>query len=150
MFIDEYINYAKPLTDAPEDFHFMAAESLLSITVGRRAYIRFSYGKCYLNTYLMVVAPPSARKSTEFGIMKPVLDAIMKNDAMLPLKTTPEQLLNMMSRNSQRLYTSDEYSIFLADAKKKYNDGIISDIVKLYDSPDTYVIVWEHHLYTHL
>lgn len=140
MFIDDYVNYAKPLTDAPEEFHFLAAQSLLSVAVGRRPYINFSSGITYLNTFLIAVAPPSTRKTTEYKIMRPILEAIGKSDTILPLKSTPEKLLNMLAIDSQRLYISDEYSIFLTDSKKTYNAGILNDIVLLYDCPPKYEI----------
>jgi hypothetical protein len=140
MFIKEFVKYAKPLTDAPEEFHFLAAQSLISVTVGRRAHINFSFGKMYMNTFLMAVAPPSTRKTTVHNIMLPILEAIGKGDAILPMKSTPEQLFNNMAIDSNRLYTIDEYSIFLTDSRKNYNEGIINDMVKLYDCPDKYEV----------
>lgn len=141
-FVGSYVDYAKTLTDAPEDLHVIAGKTLLSKIVGRRAYIQFAYGKMYLNGYYMGIALPSSRKTTVYGIAENILynDDINLGSTVLPSKCTPEQLMRKLGRNSNRLYTSDEFSIFFIDAKKNYNQGIINDLVKLYDCPRKYTI----------
>lgn len=141
-FVGSYVDYAKTLTDAPEDLHVIAGKTLLSKIVGRKAYIRFAYGKMYLNTYYMGIALPSSRKTTVYGIAEDILydDDICLGDTILPSKCTPEQLMRKLGRDSNRLYTSDEFSIFFIDAKKTFNQGIINDLVKLYDCPKKYTI----------
>lgn len=139
--VDLYVDYAKELTDAPIEFHMLVGKVILSMVVGRRAYIEFAGGRrLFLNLYSMGVAPPSTRKTSAYEIGRLLLNSINKKNNILPDKCTPENLLVKMEKEPARLYTSDEFRIFLKDSSKKYNIGIMNDITKLYDCPDVYTV----------
>lgn len=146
IFIDRYVAYAKTLTDAPADLHVLAGKTILSKVIGRKAYIQFSYGRMYLNLYCMGIARPSSRKTTVYTICNNILRRVGLEEVILPAKCTPEQLMRKLGRDSDRLYTNDEYSVFLIDSTKNYNSGLINDMVALYDSPPVYTVgrVGEH------
>ena len=141
-FIDNYILYASRLTDCPTEFHFLAAESILSIISDRKVYMEFEDGIKYLNTYLMAVAPPSAGKSSGFKIYDKFLRSIGFDDKLLPTKCTPETLTRLLSKDGSKVYTHDEYSVFLRDAnEKKYNAGILNDILSFYDDTRNKILI---------
>lgn len=140
-FINEYVLYAKELTDAPIDFHLVMAKSILSNVIGKRIYINFRYGKQYLNQYNIIVAPPSSRKTATYNIGRRLLSRLGKNNIVLPDQCTPEALAEILSLKSHGLYISDEFSVFLNDAiNKKYGSGTINMVTKLYDCPDEYTL----------
>lgn len=66
QFMTDYVLYAKELTDAPVDFHLIMAKNILANVIGKRVYIEFASGRQYLNQYSIVVAPPSARKTSVY------------------------------------------------------------------------------------
>ena len=72
-FINKYIEFTAPNTESPVEFHVWAAINAAGAILARNAWIRFGHGRMYPNTYVILVGPPGARKSTSLSIMRKLL-----------------------------------------------------------------------------
>ncbi len=145
--IQSYLEYTKD-HEAPEEFHFWVAVTIIAGAIGRDVSFHKGYYKVYTNHYVILVAPPGrCRKSVSIDIGVKFLRKL--NDGQNHLvniiaeKITPEALAETMrftrivngavSTNCNGFISAPELNVFLG--KQKYNVGLIDLLTRLYDCP---------------
>jgi hypothetical protein len=135
-FIPLYLEYARPLTEARDQFHLATALAVLSIAYERRIYIQES-SPIFANLYLAIVGYSSAsKKSTSIGIGLKLLKNIFPERTSLSNVFTPEGLQSAFEEYPRQLIEIDELGGFLGQvSKKSYMSGISDILNSLYDCP---------------
>tara|TARA_B100000586_G_scaffold252193_1_gene211964 strand:- start:607 stop:3069 length:2463 start_codon:yes stop_codon:yes gene_type:complete len=139
-FIPLYLEYARPLTEARDQFHLATALAVLSIAYERRIYIQES-SPIFANLYLAIVGYSSAsKKSTSIGIGLKLLKNIFPERTSLSNVFTPEGLQSAFEEYPRQLIEIDELGGFLGQvSKKSYMSGISDILNSLYDCPSHFV-----------
>ncbi len=135
-FIPLYLEYARPLTEARDQFHLATALAVLSIAYERRVYIQESR-QIFANLYLAIVGYSSAsKKSTSIRIGLKLLKDIFPERTTLTNVFTPEGLHSAFEEYPRQLIEIDELGGFLGQvSKKSYMSGITDILNSLYDCP---------------
>ena len=135
-FIPLYLEYARPLTEARDQFHLATALSVLSIAYGRRIFISES-SPIYSNLYLAIVGySGGSKKSTSIRIGLKLLEDIFPERTSLANAFTPEGLQSAFGEFPTQLIEIDELGGFLGQVTKKtFMSGIIDILNSLYDCP---------------
>lgn len=135
-FTENYIDYAKNLTDAPEIYHKFLSLSLLSLAVGRTP-ISITPTQLYPNFWLILIGASGITRKT--SAMKLALDVLPDDHAYLPNDFSPEALQQSLSEQNQGLIWKEEIGGFLESMKKKdYMSGTADLLCQLFDCPDRY------------
>ena len=133
-FIDYYLDYASPLTDAPKDFHYFTALTIMASVIGNQVYIPFGDSRIYTNIWAVLLAPSSLyRKTTAINIGKKLLYRA-NSEAIFPNESTPEALYDLLERTPQGLFVWSEFAGALANFERSYNVGLKELLTDLYDS----------------
>ena len=138
-FIPLYLEYARPLTEARDQFHLATALAVLSIAYERRIYIQES-SPIFANLYLAIVGYSSAsKKSTSIRIGLKLLDNIFPERTTLTNVFTPEGLQSAFEEYPRQLIEIDELGGFLGQvSKKSYMSGTTDILNSLYDCPPNF------------
>ena len=138
-FIPLYLEYARPLTEARDQFHLASALAVLSIAYEQRIYIQES-SPIYANLYLAIVGYSSAsKKSTSIRIGLKLLEDIFPERTSLANAFTPEGLQAVFSEYPRQLIELDELGGFLGQvSKKSFMSGITDILNNLYDCPSRF------------
>lgn len=135
-FIDKYVEYASKKTDAPTEYHYAIALSLLSTVTCRNYIADFQHGMMYPNLWIILLGKSSLdRKSTAMNIGKKLLPAAVRR---IPEEFSPEALIASLSLNPHGIMVRDEFSGFLSALKREYMLGTKDFFCILYDCPDYY------------
>lgn len=136
FFIDEYVECASELTDAPAIYHKAVGLVLLSAVVGRKP-ILITPKPLYPNLWVMLVGRSGLeRKSSAQGIGYDLLDD--KRIKILSSEFTPEGLVKELAKASSGIKIKDELGGFLASSNREYMSGVKDLLSLLYDCPDYY------------
>ena len=138
-FIPLYLEYARPLTEARDQFHLATALAVLSAAYERRIFIKES-SRIFPNLYLSIVGYSSAsKKSTSIKLGLDLLEEVFPERQSLSNAFTPEGLQSTFQECSRQLIEIDELGGFLGQvAKKTYMSGIVDILNSLYDCPPRY------------
>ncbi len=126
-FIREYVECFEPTTEAPREYHVAMALALLSMAVGRSAWVELA-GRLHLNLYLLILGPSTeVRKSTalRYGVrtLRRAVELrpdVFESDWILPSGTvSPEALIERLSESERGLLILDEFGRLLAGARHK-------------------------------
>jgi Protein of unknown function (DUF3987) len=126
-FIREYVECYEPTTEAPRQYHVAMALALLSLTVGREAWIELA-GRLFLNVYVLILGPSTqVRKSTALAYGTRTLrraadshPALFTEGWLLPTGTvSAEALILKLAQADRCLMPYDEFGRLLAGAKHK-------------------------------
>ena len=141
-FVRKYVECFEPTTEAPRQYHVAVAVSLLSLAVGRDAWIELA-GSLHLNLYILILGPTTeVRKSTAIGAGKRVLreGAEQFPDALdaawlLPSGTvSSEALIERLAKTDRALMEFDEFAALLAAAKsKRYAADLKERLTEVYN-----------------
>jgi len=143
--IDTYLAYTSN-HEAPEQFHFWTACSVLSAASRRRVYFDQNYYKIFPNLFTVLVAPAGrCRRSVATNIGMRILRA-SGTIPVLSEKVTPEGLAVALHAVGQGdppspaalIIHAPELSVFLG--RQQYNEGLIALLTTLYDCPEA----WEY------
>lgn len=125
--IYDYVATFEPTTEAPRQYHVAAALALVSMAVGRDAWIELA-GQLHLNLYLLILGPSTeVRKSTAIGQAERVLRQAAERHPeqfeeswILPSGTvSPEALVLRLANVDRGLLVLDEFARLLAGAQSK-------------------------------
>lgn len=134
--VDEYIEWASRVTDAPPQYHVAGAFIILTSLFSGYLRLPTSYSTMIPNLWFMILADTTlTRKSTAMDLATDIIDEI-NPEAMLATDGTLEGILQSMSLrpNMPSLFKRDEFSGLLdAMAKKDYYAGMLEGFTKLYD-----------------
>jgi len=140
MWLDDYVDYASKLTDAPQIFHVAAGLTALSTAIGNGASFE-TWGNRYHPTLWVILVSPSGwfRKSTAINIMTNMLRKAGLAERILPSRTSYEKLISLLAEQPSRLLAFGEFSGFLADLSRSYNDGTKEDLTEMFDGCSQFV-----------
>lgn len=126
-FIKDYVETFEPVTEAPRQYHVGVALILLSIAIGRQAYIEVA-GRMYLNLYLLILGPSTqTRKSTAMRLGEITLSRAAKlhpslfdKSWSLPSGTlSSEAMVSRLDEQDRALLKLDEFGRLLSGAANK-------------------------------
>jgi len=134
MFITDYVNWAKTVTDAPEEFLEAGALSCLSAAVGRNIQLN---NRIHANLWLVLLGESSiARKSTAVGLARTLCE--QAGIPTFPDRITPESFYESLAINSQGLFALGELGGWLGSLARNYATGLKQDMAELYDCPNEF------------
>ena len=108
-FVNDYMEYASTLTDAPDEFHNFMALGILSTVIGNQAYIPFGTNRIYPNLWIILLAQSSFfRKSTSLTLGTRLLRDMHKGGLILPDEFSREQLVQNLAKQSRGLFVWSE------------------------------------------
>jgi hypothetical protein len=135
-FIERYINWAKSLGDAAQQYHQAGAFTALSALLAGNVRLPTSFGTVIPNLWFMILADTTlTRKSTAMDIAMDLVGEI-DPDVILATDGSIEGLLTAMSIRPGRpgVFLRDEFSGLLEQmTKKDYMAGMAELLTKLYD-----------------
>lgn len=138
-FIHEWVAWAKSKTDAPLEYHEMAAILLLSTVYSQFGYVLPKHGKLKLNIWGVVAGRTTKdRKSTAKSYMERMLRAIESDEFtyILPGDATPgglEVALQDRAHKSSIISRDEAQGFFEEMLHQSYMSGGISYFTSLYD-----------------
>lgn len=139
-FVDDYVNWAKSKTDAPEPYHIAGALTIMSLILGEWAVGDVQYGAQRLGMFFTVLGETTdTRKTTSRNLMKNVLRLTEVGDYhyILTSDATEEGLIDVLSTRAHQssLYERDEVQKLISDIKgqKSYMKGFLETLNELYD-----------------
>lgn len=128
-FVNDFVQWAVKITDAPIEFLAGAALACLSVAVGSRCSIN---NRIYGNLWLLLIGPSSvSRKTTSINLAR-----MLCRKAGLPIfpdRITPESFYESLSVNPEGLFTLSEISGWLGNINRSYARGLKEDLTELYD-----------------
>lgn len=116
-FVQQYVDYASGLSDAPVEYHIFAALTLLGASAAR---LRIAYGAQLLPASLWTVLVGRSayyRKSTALEIARRVMAAV-RADCVPPVIYDPEQVMAFL-KESDRLVAVDDFADLLYAAPSR-------------------------------
>lgn len=135
-FVEEYIDWAKSLGDAAEQYHQAGALIILSALLSGSVRLPTSFGTMKSNMWFMILADTTlTRKTTAMDI---AMDLIVEVDSTTVLATdgSIEGLMGSLATRPGQpsVFLRDEFSGLLeAITKKDYYAGMAETLTKLYD-----------------
>jgi hypothetical protein len=135
-FIQEYIEWAKGLGDAAEQYHQAGALVLLSALIAGNVRLPTSFGTIKPNLWFMILADTTlTRKSTAMDIAMDLLEEV-NSSAILATDGSIEGLMGSLASRPGKpsIFLRDEFSGLLESiTKKDYYAGMAETLTKLYD-----------------
>lgn len=126
-FIRDYVECFEPTTEAPRQYHVATALAVLSMAIGREAWIELA-GRLHLNLYVLILGPSTqTRKSTAMRFGEVTLRRAAKlhpgsfeESWLLPSGTlSGEAVIERLDRENRAMLRLDEFGRLLAGAKAK-------------------------------
>lgn len=135
-FIEEYIDWAKSLGDAAEQYHQAGALIILSALLSGCVRLPTSFGTVKPNIWFMILADTTlTRKSTAMDIAMDLLEEV-DSSTILATDGSIEGLMGSLATRPGQpsIFLRDEFSGLLeAITKKDYYAGMAETLTKLYD-----------------
>jgi hypothetical protein len=138
--VDEYVNWAKSRTDAPEPYHVAGGITIMSLLLGEWAVGDVQYGWQRLGMFFTILGETTdTRKTTARNLMKRVirLTQVGDFDYILTSDATEEALIDVLAQRPHQssLYDRDEVQKLIRDIKggKGYMSGFLETLNELYD-----------------
>jgi len=145
QFIDDYIKFASPLTEAPRRFHYYMAYLILSSVVKRNCtYAGSGSFDLSPNLWFIFIGKSSiTKKSTMLNIgIRHILESVVVNENerwVLQTDGSKEAFIESLSLNPSGIIVHSEFANFAGWMERQYNLGIMSILMDLYDQPNAYV-----------
>jgi len=138
-FISQYIGCGTELSDAYPEYFLAGALNLLSTAADRGIRIDLTPKAFYTNLWFMLVGKSTvSRKTTAINLNSVIMNFAGLEDKLTADDATPEAFIDELKDNAKASIHKDEFGLFLAKARRKYQSGIDALLSKLYDSPDHY------------
>lgn len=139
-FVDDYVEWCRSKTDAPEPYHIASALTILSLILGEWAVGDVQYGAQRLGMFFTVLGETTdTRKTTSRNLMKRVIRLTEVGDYqyILTSDATEEGLIDVLATRpfQSSLYDRDEVQKLISDIKgqKGYMKGFLETLNELYD-----------------
>ena len=138
VFLDDYVEVASKLTDAPGIYHRYLAYSVAGTILGHQVYLLEGRDYVYPNLWAVIVGGSSAfRKSTSLNIAKDMIKDLCK-ERIYPDEFTQEKLIEVLRAQPQGVFFHYEFAQFMGLMNKEYNMGMKAFLTALYDCPYEY------------
>lgn len=138
-FVDDYVDWAKTRTDAPEIYHRNLALTLLSCVYGNKARLHMQHGQEPLNLWLILLGDTTvSRKTTSVRLMEEVLNIFEEytgNKVDIGADFSPEALTKKLGERDGKvsLINRDEVQgFFKAVLGKSYMSDALDVLTNLY------------------
>jgi len=133
--LHDYVEWAKPCTEAPVLFHLVCGLSCLSAAVGRRAHVQVGSARLFGNTFIALVGSQGiVRKSTALGLASGLISEAFP-ELVFAGDATPEALQqHVLSKAPERLLLVDELSTVLG--APDYARQLRRVLATLHDCPE--------------
>ncbi len=138
-FVDEYVDWAKTRTDAPEIYHRNLALTLLSCAYGNKARLHMKHGQEPLNLWLILLGDTTvSRKTTSVRLMEEVLNIFEDytgNKVDIGADFSPEALTKKLGERDGKvsMINRDEVQgFFKAVLGKSYMSDALDVLTNLY------------------
>lgn len=135
-FVEDYIDWAKSLGDAAEQYHQAGALIILSTLLSGSVRLPTSFGTMKPNLWFMILADTTlTRKSTAMDIAMDLIEEV-DSSAILATDGSVEGLMGSLATRPGQpsVFLRDEFSGLLeAITKKDYYAGMAETLTKLYD-----------------
>lgn len=144
-FMLDYIAEAQKTSNAMPGALVTAWLPHIAVNIGERVYIPSGGCKHFCKLWTVLVGPSAiSGKSTCLNLarktMEPYLEAIQDlpdNDYQTkhPVisNTTQAKLMDLLSKNPNRLWVLDEFAVLIRNNSQLFNAGLIENITSLYD-----------------
>ena len=141
-FVEKYLSFAEPLTEAPRTFHYYMGYMILSMGVGRRVrYSRAGSLSMAPNLWMIFLGTSSlTKKSTTLRIgTEHVLRHVFKEMPFkYPAEGSHEAFVELMSERPEGLMAHSEFASLMNWLRRDYNSGLMSLLTDLYDQQPDY------------
>ena len=142
-FIDKYIKFADPLTEASRVFHNYMAYIIVSQAIERKIFYKgagsFSLSPCL---WMIIIGPSSrTKKTTTIRIATEyILQEAMgpEKDFIYPAEGSHESFVELLSKQPHGLILHSEFSSFMNWLHREYNAALTPFLTQLYDQPTVY------------
>lgn len=135
-FIEDYLDYAAPSTDAPRVYHEFAAFSTLSALVGRNVWSQHGHYRIYPNLWVVLLgSSTTARKSTSLRISQDLVRAV-DNRRILPDDFSVEAFMEVLGHQPEAILYFDEFLSLSSKFGRDYMAGLKSLLTELYECKD--------------
>jgi len=136
-FVDEYVRWTTPSCDAPEIYQRYCALVLLAAIVGRK--LRYSSGlrTIHANIWVLLMGDSGDRKTTPMAF---AMDLLREHNLayIYPDEFSYKRYIETARDNPGGVIKVSEYTKFVKMLNQSYNDGLLSLLTELYDSPHVY------------
>lgn len=137
-FLKDYVEFASPITEAPEIFHVFVGLAVMSIVVNRQIYITFGDIRILPNLWVVLIAPTSYfRKTTAISIGTGILRDY-NAELILPSDFSAEALTETLEKSPIGLLVHYEFQSLLGQLERSYMSGAKALLTELYDCPAAY------------
>ena len=138
--IRDIIEIMNKITCSPEGFKLLSLLAVSAATIGNKVYV-FSNKKYYANIYALLIGPSRlAGKSTCIDIATELLKSKEKShdifNKVILKDSTQIQYLNSLEKNPNKLLVCDEFSSFLQNATKIYNNNMLQNFNSMFCNND--------------
>ncbi len=134
---ENYANYTME-TESPLSYHMFMSLVLLGTCLGRRVYFDMGFFKIYPNFPVILIGPTGRVKKTSAIDVATNIIRELEICPVMAEKVTPEALATALQESGQQLIYAPEFSSTFN--RQKYNEGLITTIIRLLDCPDRFVI----------
>lgn len=131
---DEYTRESEP----PLSYHVFSSLCVLGAALGRRVYKRMGHFNIYPSYSVILIGPTGRVKKTTAG---QIATTLVKRAVLCPIladKITPERMITVLKQSGHHFIFAPEMSFFFG--KQKYNEGLITSVLRVLDCPDEMVI----------
>jgi len=137
-FIEQYVEFASEVTDAPRNFHEILGYGILASVMGNRVWLNIGAQRIMPNLYVIAVGDSTtARKSTSLAIARGI--AAEAGAVFGANEATPEALLADLVDRPQQTLLFNEFGAFLRKlGGREYLQPLRGLMTDLFDAPADY------------
>jgi hypothetical protein len=137
-FVTRYCRFASRSCDAPVVFHTFMAYHVMGVCLGRRVWLEHGMNNVYPNLWSLLIARSSThRKSTAIGIAERLIKTVSYG-LVYPHDWSREALYEIMANEPVGTLIEQEFIDLATRLRRKYNDGFMGVLTKLYDCPESH------------
>jgi hypothetical protein len=136
-FTADYTKYASDFCDAPQAFHRFLGVAAIACAAAHRVYMPYGVKDLHPNLWMLLVGTSGDRKTSAIGITDYLL---AKSGAcpVLPNEFSREALMGIFTEQQRGVFIISEYSAFMGNLHKSYNEGTLGFLTDIYDVPRVY------------
>lgn len=135
-FLEEYQKWATDCCDAPPIFHGFCGLGALASVMARRIRFPFGAGYVYPNVWILLVGSSGSRKSQSMKLMRGLLQNA--KSPIFPNEFSQEKLMSLIAERKHGTFCISEFSQFMGNIRKGYNEGTLGFLTDIYDVPEEY------------
>lgn len=135
-FIEDYVDWGKEATDAPQEYHQAGAYTILSSILSSQIRIPTSGGMLLPNLWFMTLGETTLSRKTTCMYLAIDMLRDVDQECVLATDGSVEGIMDALATRPRRssIYLKDEFSGFLeAVVKKDFLGGTLEHFTQLYD-----------------